>query len=236
MARSAVGSNNGLGSTTVTLGFASDDTSLLAAAAVNVGNAIQVATGPGGASTLGTTLTAGTATFSGAITLGNGLDLTAPAGGTLLLSGAIGGSGGLTKTGLGLLVLSTSNSFTGGTTVDAGTLELLSSSALPAGTRLIVGKGGTVIFNPAVAGESATNSAVAPAVPEPGTLVLLIAAAAALLVMYGRRRCKNPGTQPEAAKTVPSSLYGPDRTGPDILSATRTTSRIRTTFRTPRML
>ena len=70
-----LGSGNGLGSAGVTLGFSSDDTALLANSAVNVGNAIQVAAGPGGTATLGATFTAGTATFSGAITLGHDLGL-----------------------------------------------------------------------------------------------------------------------------------------------------------------
>ena len=189
----AVGSNNGLGSAAVTLGFSSDDTSLLADSAVTVGNAIQVATGPGGVCTLGTTPAAGAATFSGQITLGHDLFLTAPAGGTLVLSGAISGSGGLTKTGLGLLVLSDSNGYTGGTTVSSGTLEFLNRSALPATTNLTIGAGGTLIFNPAaVVASPAASQAGSPlmsqAVPEPSTAALLGIGVLALLGFAWRRR------------------------------------------------
>jgi fibronectin-binding autotransporter adhesin len=54
----------------------------------------------------------------------------------------ISGSGGLNKTGDGTLVLSGENSYRGGTTVSAGTLEIASAGALPAGTSLTIGNGG----------------------------------------------------------------------------------------------
>ena len=79
----------------------------------------------------------------------------------------------------GTLILSGSDSYTGGTTVNAGTLIATSNAALPAGTSLTVGAGGTLIFDPSLAGSPVAGSsggAVA-AVPEPGTLVLLLTAA-----------------------------------------------------------
>ena len=177
----------------MTLGFSSDDTSLLADSAVTVGNAIQVATGPGGVCTLGTTPAAGQATFSGQITLGHDLFLTAPAGGTLVLSGAISGSGGLTKTGLGLLVLSDSNGYTGGTTVSSGTLEFLNRSALPATTNLTIGTGRHIDFQSRgsrrLPGGLASGFAVmSQAVPEPSTAALLGIGVLALLGFAWRRR------------------------------------------------
>ena len=45
-------------------------------------------------------------------------------GNTLAISGAIGGSGGLTTSGAGTVVLTASNSYAGGTTIAAGTLAL----------------------------------------------------------------------------------------------------------------
>ena len=45
-------------------------------------------------------------------------------GDTLAISGPISGSGGLTTSGAGTLVLTASNSYTGGTTISAGTLAL----------------------------------------------------------------------------------------------------------------
>jgi autotransporter-associated beta strand protein len=54
--------------------------------------------------------------------------------GILNFNGAIGGSGSLVKTGLGLLNLETSNDYTGDTTVSAGTLELAFPSLASAST------------------------------------------------------------------------------------------------------
>ena len=88
------------------------------------------------------------------------------------------------KEGSGMLVLSGSNSYTGGTMVEAGTLVVTVADALPAGTSLIVG-GGTSIFAPAASGlslagspaiaESASPRAPVEPVPEPETWVLFIA-------------------------------------------------------------
>ena len=78
------------------------------------------------------------------------IDVAAGMGGdSALLSGNIIDSqsgGGLLKTGAGSLILSGSNSYTGGTTVDAGTLAITSDAALPAGTSLTVGGGRNVHF------------------------------------------------------------------------------------------
>ncbi len=112
--------------------------------------------------------------------------LDAPSG-TMTIEGPISGAGGaLIKHGSGVLVLSGSDSFTGGTTVEAGTLILTAADVLPAGTSLIVGPDGTSLF---VLGSSepslADNAAIAApdrprgsaeSVPEPGTRALLIAA------------------------------------------------------------
>ena len=106
---------------------------------------------------------------------------------TLRLSGDFSGAGPLTKNGAGLMILSGTNSYGGGTIVTAGTLEITSGSALPDGTNLTIGTGGTLIFDPSAADTPVENSAAAVAVPEPGTLALLIAGAA-LLAMYRRRR------------------------------------------------
>ena len=68
--------------------------------------------------------------------------LTVTTGSTLTFSGVIGGTGSLLKTGAGTLILSGSDSYTGGTHVVAGTLEVTSASALASGTQLTVGAGG----------------------------------------------------------------------------------------------
>ena len=112
------------------------------------------------------------------------LEFVSPAGGTLILSG--------------------SNTYTGGTAVYGGTLVVDDSSAIPSGTSLIVGGGATFLFDPSetmsVENASAAEgldplarSAAGPAldtavpsaglattVPEPGSFVLLLAALVAL--------------------------------------------------------
>ncbi len=71
----------------------------------------------------------------------------------ILLGGAIGGNGTLTKTGLGTLTLTNGNFFTGGVSLNAGTLNINGSWAL--GGALYGGltfNGGTLQFAPAFAG------------------------------------------------------------------------------------
>jgi len=111
------------------------------------------------------------------ILLGGGL-LTVGDSSSTVFDGSISGVGGsLIKQGTGMLVLSGSNTYTGSTTIDAGTLVATSNAALPAGTSLTVAAGGTFVFDPSVTGAPVAGSAAsgAAAVPEPGTLVLLAA-------------------------------------------------------------
>jgi len=105
---------------------------------------------------------------------------------TYTVSQAISGSSGLSQSGVGTLVLTASNTYTGGTTVAAGTLVATNSNAIPDGTSLTVGAGATFIFDPSQA--SASPAAGAVAVPEPGTLALLAAGAIGLLGWAWRRR------------------------------------------------
>jgi len=89
----------------------------------------------------------------------------------------------LVKSGSGQLVLSGSDSFTGGTFVTAGKLIVTNPSAFPAGTSLTVGAGAILIFDP-----SQAASSVSVAVPEPATLALLMVGAIGLLSVAGRRK------------------------------------------------
>ena len=136
-----VGHNNGLGTGTLTLGFGSNDGSLLADAAVTISNTIRVALGSGGSRVLGTTLTSATASFSGPVTLDRDLVVTAPNGGNAVFTGVISGSGGLTKAGLGNVSLTHDAAYIGNTIVTAGTLELQglsnSGSATVSGTLIV---------------------------------------------------------------------------------------------------
>ena len=120
--------------------------------------------------------------------------------GSLTLGGNISDGGlakGLTLDGPGTLILSGTNSYSGGTTVNGGVLYLTSSASLPSGSSLTVAAGGTLIFDPSVAmsppggdaaGESVSlPSAVSP-VPEPGTLAILAVAAICCLAARSWRR------------------------------------------------
>ena len=121
---------------------------------------------------------------------------------TLTLSGNLTGAGPLTKTGTGLLILSGSNSYSAGTIVTAGALDITAADSLPNGSSLTVGAGGTFIFDPSAAGSPVTNSAAAAAVPEPGTLALLIAGSA-LLAAYRKRRVT---VEPRSDRVRPRNL------------------------------
>ena len=83
-----------------------------------------------GGLTLGDATTGGTLATTASFTSARGVSLGAgggtidtASGVTTALSGDLGGAGDLTKSGLGTLVLSGTNSHTGATTVDAGTLQ-----------------------------------------------------------------------------------------------------------------
>ena len=79
----------------------------------------------------------------GSVTIGSGVTLTAQgATGGLAFYGAITGSGALVKQGSGVLYLAGSNSYTGGTTVNAGSLALI--SALPTNQSLTINSPGYV--------------------------------------------------------------------------------------------
>jgi fibronectin-binding autotransporter adhesin len=90
--------------------------------------------------------------------------------------------GGIVKTGLGMMVLSGSNTYIGSTTVNDGTLVVQSSDSLPDGSSLLVG-------DPALLGQfAAPAAALSPgsAVPEPGTAALLAVAGLLLLCRWRR--------------------------------------------------
>jgi autotransporter-associated beta strand protein len=121
----------------------------------------------------------GTSSFSGSIVngAGNGTDLVA-----LELSGS------------GRLVLSGTNTFTGGTEVTGNaTLVLDDGSALASGSNLIVTSG--VFFAPEVAA-GAVSGPPTTAVPEPGTLALLAAGVTAMAAAGTPRRRSRTKTTP----------------------------------------
>jgi len=116
-----------------------------------------------------------------------------PTGGSTTFSGTIKGGTGLGAISLvldgpGTLVLAGSNTYTGATSVDLGTLVATTGTALPGGTSLTVGAGGTFVFDPAYPSGGVAVSAGAAAVPEPGTLALLVAGAIVAFATWRRKR------------------------------------------------
>jgi autotransporter-associated beta strand protein len=134
--------------------------------------------------TASVTVLGGTHTIAAPVLIQSGnLDIVASNSGSLSISGNIADDNGqrslmLDGDGTGELILSGTNSYGGGTIVNAGTLIAASATALADGSSLTVGQGASSLFAPAVAvaGPSAAAPAGVVAVPEPGTLWLLFVA------------------------------------------------------------
>ena len=90
----------------------------------------------------------------------------------------------------GILELSGSNSYSGGTTVADGTLIAAENEAIQDGTNLYVGSGLSAFSGPAASTQTnrTDTAAQVSAVPEPGGVALLVAAGTLLLIRRRRRR------------------------------------------------
>jgi len=139
----------GSGTSAIIMGDASSGTlakNLLTGGAYTIERSITVtgtATGGTGVTTLGGN-TDDNSTFSGAIALGATTQLTSVTTGTnaVTFSGAMSGSGGITKVGTGRVIISGSNSYTGATTISAGKLSV--NGYIGAGSSVTVQSGGTL--------------------------------------------------------------------------------------------
>lgn len=95
--------------------------------------------------TAGVTVEQGTHTVSVAAALDNDLSTTLAVGTELALTGAVAGDGKLTKAGDGTLALSGANTYSGGTAVNVGTVDVAGTS--PLGTGTVVFDGGSLAAN-----------------------------------------------------------------------------------------
>ncbi len=130
---------------------------------------------------------AGTGQFAQSATV-NGAALVAPnPTDRLVLSGDLTGDGPVTKLGAGTVVLAGDNTYLGGTTITDGTLIVANRGSLADETNLMIGAGGTLIYDPSAAAPFAVSPS-AVAVPEPATPVLLAVAAILGGWMTRRRR------------------------------------------------
>jgi len=124
---------------------------------INLSRDINVANQGRGTATLGTLQGSGTQTFSGNITLNKSATLTAPSGGTVNFgTGVLSGTGGIVKTDAGVVNLNSANTYTGTTTVNGGTLNLLGTGRIYATggffggggvTNVLVNSGGTLVVD-----------------------------------------------------------------------------------------
>jgi fibronectin-binding autotransporter adhesin len=117
------------------------------AGTISVGNNNNL----GGASSLtfdsGTLLTTAEITSSRPITLNAGGGTFDTNGFNSTFSGVFGGTGALNKNGAGTLTLSGTNTYSGDTLINAGTLQLGATNSLPFGTNVQINAGATFDLN-----------------------------------------------------------------------------------------
>jgi autotransporter-associated beta strand protein len=162
-----------------------------------MGRNVLVRSGNTGTMTVGGVNTSGTAEYQAAVLLGTanstskGVSLYAEDGGTvdfsggILVNGKAGAGYDVTKTGLGTVILSGSDNYTGATTVAQGTLIATSVGAFADGSSLTVGDASA--FAPAPPVPAAVAQSAPAAVPEPGTAGLLVAAIGSAAGILRRR-------------------------------------------------
>ena len=115
-----------------TLQLTADDT-------VNIANGVTVTTGSGGLD-----VTTAKLTGDGSVSVASGGTFAVNQSGTSTYSGVISGAGGLQKKGAGNLTLTGTQTYTGNTSIDAGTLTMGAASGLSSSTDLTIDTGATL--------------------------------------------------------------------------------------------
>lgn len=121
---------------------------------------IEVRNRPGLSATLGCAAGVTSVTVSGALTLQRATTFAGPSNATLLISGAIGGPGGVVISNAGMVVVShPGNSYTGGTTVVLSAVRVVTNHALGSGPVVLTNavcelRGNASISNEVIAGNS----------------------------------------------------------------------------------
>ena len=158
------GNNSYTGTTVVSTG---DTLNAGSTTAFGSGSAVTI-NGTGTLALNGNNVSVGSVAGSGTVSLGgNTLTFSGGAGGTAAFSGAVTGSGGALTLNNGSLteVLSGNNTYTGATTISAGTLQISGSGNLGSGTYA-----GTITDNGTLQYSSSSNQTLSGAIGGTGTL------------------------------------------------------------------
>lgn len=160
---------------------------------------------------------AGSQTIQAGVDLLSSTTVTAAQNSSLLISGAISGSGALDIVGPGAVTISGQNTFTGGTSVSGGTLLVENGASL--GGTLIIGAGSTVTIAPAgsmpaaiespsiaVAPPNVTANMPPPPIQEPATATAT-SDTSKRAPHFPRTNIVSLQVEPSAAKVQPAAVF-----------------------------